>query len=90
MGIFSVSLTDFGRIESAKIDVSKFMVFVGENNTGKSYVLQLMWGIIENRSFIFKKDHIEILDNYVSYDYKNYCSDDRLWDYSFYPSTYFA
>lgn len=40
------------------------------------------------RSFIFKKDHIEILDNYVSYDYKNYCSDDRLWDYSFYPSTY--
>ena len=53
MGIFSVSLTDFGRIESAKIDVSKFMVFVGENNTGKSYVLQLMWGIIENRSFIF-------------------------------------
>ena len=52
MGIFSVSLTDFGRIESAKIDVSKFMVFVGENNTGKSYVLQLMWGIIENRSFI--------------------------------------
>ena len=63
MGNFSVSLTNFGRIESAKIDVSKFMVFVGENNTGKSYVLQLMWGIIENRSFIFKNSDSKKLEN---------------------------
>lgn len=63
MGNFSVSLTNFGRIESAKIDVSKFMIFVGENNTGKSYVLQLLWGIIENRNFIFKNSDSKKLEN---------------------------
>jgi hypothetical protein len=41
-----------------------------------------------HRKFIFKNDHFEIVENYVRYDHENYCYDDRLWDYTFFPSKF--
>lgn len=35
----------FGKIERAKIQTAPFTLFVGDNNSGKSYLLSLLWGI---------------------------------------------
>ena len=42
--IFSVK--NFGKIESAKIDISNFVIFVGNNNSGKTQLMQLIYGIL--------------------------------------------
>lgn len=36
---------DFGKIKEADIDLDSYTLFVGDNNSGKSYLLQLMQGI---------------------------------------------
>ncbi len=36
---------DFGKIKHAEIETAPFMLFVGDNNSGKSYLLSLLWGI---------------------------------------------
>lgn len=35
----------FGKIEHADIQMAPFTLFVGDNNSGKSYLLSLLWGI---------------------------------------------
>ncbi len=35
----------FGKIERAVIQAAPFTLFVGDNNSGKSYLLSLLWGI---------------------------------------------
>jgi len=41
-----LTIEEFGKIDKAQIEVSPFMVFVGENNSGKSYIMYLLWGIL--------------------------------------------
>ena len=43
-----LGLRDFGKIKSAEVDIGGFSVFVGKNNSGKSYVMQLIYGIRKN------------------------------------------
>lgn len=45
----------FGKIERAEIQVSPLTLFVGDNNSGKSYLLSLLWAIYsaEDTSAIF-------------------------------------
>ncbi|OQY50754.1 MAG: hypothetical protein DRR08_02370 [Candidatus Parabeggiatoa sp. nov. 2] len=44
---------NFGPIKTGKIDLSKrFYIFVGYNNSGKTYVSQLLWSL-------FSKETIE-------------------------------
>lgn len=38
-----------GRIERAEVQVQPFMLFVGENNSGKSYLASLLWGLASLR-----------------------------------------
>ena len=40
------------------------------------------------RKFVFKNDSYEIIENYVRYDYENYCVDDKIWYYTFLPSNF--
>ncbi len=41
-----MSIKNFGPIDEGRIDLSKkFYLFVGHNNSGKTYVAQLLWGI---------------------------------------------
>lgn len=40
------------------------------------------------RRFVFKNDKFYIIENYIRYDHENYCLDDRLWDYSFFPTKF--
>lgn len=42
-----VHVRNFGKIESADIDLSNLTIFVGENNSGKSYLMQLIYGLLD-------------------------------------------
>jgi len=50
---WTLHVEDFGSIRSADIEVAPMMLFVGENNTGKSYLASLLWGISEFENLIF-------------------------------------
>jgi len=47
---WKVIVNNFGKIKNAEIDVSKLVLFVGENNSGKSYLLTLLWGLLDQES----------------------------------------
>lgn len=51
-----VHVRDFGKIASADIDLSELVVFVGENNSGKTYMMQLIYGLF---SFFRDSDNLE-------------------------------
>ena len=44
--MWTLHVEDFGRIEKADITVSPLTLFVGDNNSGKSYLLSLIYGIL--------------------------------------------
>lgn len=45
MASWKLIVEDYGKIKSAEIEVAPFTLFVGDNNSGKSYMLALLWGI---------------------------------------------
>ena len=45
MAFWKLVVEDFGKIKSAEIEVAPLTLFVGDNNSGKSYLLSLIWGI---------------------------------------------
>lgn len=54
----------FGKIERAKLQVAPFTLFVGDNNSGKSYLLSLLWGIYtaDETSVLFSNLRSEAYD----------------------------
>lgn len=44
--MWTLHVEDFGRIEKADITVSPLTLFVGDNNSGKSYLLSLIYGLL--------------------------------------------
>lgn len=40
-----VKVSGYGKIESAEIEAAPLTLFVGDNNSGKSYLMSLLWGI---------------------------------------------
>lgn len=61
-----LSIKKFGKIEKADIELSPLTLFVGDNNSGKSYLLSLIWGILDaynNREYLFKLNDIIINDD---------------------------
>lgn len=42
-----LEVEQFGRIESAKVCLTGFTIFVGDNNSGKTYIMQLAHGILQ-------------------------------------------
>lgn len=47
---------NFAKIKSANIEIAPLMCFVGENNSGKSYLMSLVWGILTLGKDIFPKN----------------------------------
>lgn len=45
MAFWKLVVEDFGKIKSAEIEVAPLTLFVGDNNSGKGYLLSLIWGI---------------------------------------------
>lgn len=40
-----MGVRNFGKIEYAEVDIDGFSVFVGNNNSGKTYLMQLIYGV---------------------------------------------
>lgn len=43
---WSLHVKDFANISEATINIAPLMCFVGDNNSGKSYLMSLLWGIL--------------------------------------------
>ena len=61
---------NFAKIKEAKIELSPFTLFIGDNNSGKSYLMTLVYGLIGYTGKILDiilnkyKEDIEKLDEY--------------------------
>lgn len=40
-----IYIENFGKIRSAEIELAPMLLFVGDNNSGKSYLTSLIWGL---------------------------------------------
>ena len=67
-----IHIRNFGKIESADIDLDNLVIFVGENNSGKTYIMQLIYGLFsffytrEVNSFFSAYDNFDIDDNFFN------------------------
>ncbi|GAE28180.1 hypothetical protein JCM9140_4387 [Halalkalibacter wakoensis JCM 9140] len=51
-----LSFRDFGKIKSGSVEIAPLMLFVGDNNSGKSYVMTLLWGVLTEARKLFPND----------------------------------
>lgn len=58
---FSVSIKNLGAIQSADIQIKPLTVFVGKNNTGKTWVAEIIAGLLDNAA----------LNSYIKYCLQN-------------------
>lgn len=54
MNKWVLHVRDFGKIEKADVEVTPMTIFLGDNNSGKSYLMTLIYGLI-NVNFYFQK-----------------------------------
>lgn len=52
---WTLHVENFARIESADIEIAPLMCFVGDNNSGKSYLMSLLWGILTKCQMLFAR-----------------------------------
>ncbi len=45
MASWKLFVENYGKIKSAEIEMASLTFFVGDNNSGKSFLLSLLWGI---------------------------------------------
>lgn len=74
----NINIENFGKIESADISLTKMMFFIGDNNSGKSYLLSLLYGLLRlepsdliNRSTKGKRMALPELDRLISAFYED-------------------
>jgi len=66
MNRWTLHVEDFGKIKKADIEVTPFTLFIGDNNSGKSYLLSLIWGLMNlNVVTIFDALHGSNSENYI-------------------------
>ncbi|RLF82102.1 hypothetical protein DRN44_04690 [Thermococci archaeon] len=68
--LLTITVEDFGPIKEGKVTLKPLTIFFGKNNTGKTYIGYLIWGITKNDPFIGRKVQghdklIELLKNYT-------------------------
>ena len=59
---WTLHVENFARIKSADIEIAPLMCFIGDNNSGKSYIMSLLWGILTNKLLIFRQSSLS--ENY--------------------------
>lgn len=64
MNRWTVHVTDFGKIEKADIEVAPLTLFVGDNNSGKSYMMTLIYGLLYLDIFFQKYEFRKESDAY--------------------------
>lgn len=60
---WTLHVENFARIESADIEISPLMCFIGDNNSGKSYIMALLWGIIANGHMFYYDQNKSCVDS---------------------------
>lgn len=68
MNRWTVHVSDFGKIEYAHIQLAPLTLFVGDNNSGKSYMMTLIYGVFKI-NFLLE----EYVFNSESLTYKECC-----------------
>jgi hypothetical protein len=54
---WTLQFEHLGRIDKGEVRIAPLMVFTGDNNAGKSYVMALLWGVIAlGRDLLFQND----------------------------------
>ena len=58
---WTLHVENFARIESADIEMAPLMCFIGDNNSGKSYVMALLWGLLYHSwYFLFSDNNVAV------------------------------
>ena len=52
---WTLHVENFAKIKTADVQISPLICFVGDNNSGKSYLMSLLWGILTLGKEIFPK-----------------------------------
>ncbi|RAK20405.1 AAA ATPase-like protein [Anoxybacillus vitaminiphilus] len=53
---WALKVERFGKIKSGEIEIAPFILFVGDNNSGKSYIMSLLWGVLSEARKLFPKE----------------------------------
>lgn len=53
---WTLNVKGFGKIRSASVEVAPLVLFVGENNAGKSYLVSLLWGLLALGRGLFPRE----------------------------------
>lgn len=53
---WTLNVKGFGKIESASVRVAPLTLLIGENNSGKSYLVSLLWGVLARGRTLFPKE----------------------------------
>ena len=46
---YKLIVENYGKIEKAELEISPLTLFVGDNNSGKSYLLSLIWTLFSGQ-----------------------------------------
>ena len=52
---WTLHVENLSKIKSADVTIAPLMCFVGDNNSGKSYLMSMLWGILTVGKEIFPK-----------------------------------
>lgn len=70
MSMWKLVVDDYGKIGHAEIEIAPLTLFVGDNNSGKSYLLSLLWGIRNiGISNILKRSELETKETTLLIDW---------------------
>ena len=62
-----INIKNFGKIKQARVNISNFTVFVGNNNSGKTQFMELIYSIITRLSRAVPNIKIPQIDNADAY-----------------------
>ena len=87
MSYSKLVVKNFGKIKEAEIELSDLVLFIGDNNSGKSYLMTLIYGfanyseeivniLFQDKDFLFSlqeyKDIENIINKHLEYNKENY------------------
>ena len=85
MSYSKLIIKNFGKIKEAEIELSNFILFIGDNNSGKSYLMTLIYGLmkynhsianimLQDKEFIYSLEEYQkikdIVDKYIKINEK--------------------
>lgn len=75
MEIF-LKVKNFGKIQDATISLNKFTIFTGENNSGKTYLMQLIYAVI---NYLYRTETwFDIASELTTHNMENFLNKDSV------------